>query len=121
MNDFLEREGLSKAVATSVVLLFGIGNGVGSIIGGLVGQALWNWRPGAMPMFAGVSAWLGMPTVFWLLNADVDRARPSAVAFFAFFGGVMASIAGVIVRPVLMNVNEPETRGLVLAFQVIFF
>lgn len=44
INDYLHtQKGLSIELATTVILLFGIGCAVGVIAGGAAGQALYNW------------------------------------------------------------------------------
>lgn len=39
-------------------------------------------------------------------------------AVFSLIGGAIASVAGPNLRAVLLNVNEPETRGVAFALQV---
>lgn len=118
LNDFLEQEGLTKPIATLVIAVFNIGNAIGGIIGGAAGHYIWEWRVGMLPVFAGVSVWLGIPALIWLINADVTAVPTSSVCALSFFSGLVASIAGVEIRPLLMNCNEPEARGIVLALQV---
>lgn len=118
LNDYLEEEGLSKATATAVIAVFNIGNALGGVIGGAAGHFIWKWRMGTLPVFAGLSVWLGIAPLLWLINADVRAVPVSSVFALAFFAGVVASVAGVEIRPVLMNCNEPEARGIVLALQV---
>lgn len=118
LNDYLEQEGFSKATATFVIAVFSIGNAVGGIIGGAAGHFIWKWRVGMLPVFSGVCVWLGIPPLLWLINADVTTFPVRSVCALAFFAGLVASIAGVEIRPLLMNCNEPEARGIVLALQV---
>jgi predicted MFS family arabinose efflux permease len=119
LNDFLQSEGMSKQGATLVVMAFGSGGLLGSIIAGVGGQALYNRRKGALPVFAGLSVWAGMPLLFAVINWKLAVSLPMLVLLpVLFLGGAVASIAGVIIRPLIMNVNLPETRGIALAFQV---
>eukprot|EP00892_Ulva_mutabilis_P007444 jgi/Ulvmu1/5071/UM021_0088.1 len=117
LNDYLAEEGLTKTAATAVFMVFSIGNAFGGILGGVAGHYVWKWRVGALPMFAGVSVWIGTPPLLWLINADVTAIPAAAVYAIAFIAGVTASVAGVEIRPLLMNCNEPEARGIVLALQ----
>jgi MFS family permease len=44
LTDYLHQQrGLSIQLATTVILLFGVGSAVGVIAGGAAGQALYNW------------------------------------------------------------------------------
>lgn len=98
--------------------MFSVANAVGGILGGVAGHFIWKWRVGVLPVFAGVSVWLGIPGLLWLINADVTAMSAVSMYAIAFFAGVVASVAGVEIRPLLMNCNEPEARGIVLALQV---
>ena len=119
LNDHLQSKGLSKRAATLLVLTFGSGGLLGAVIAGVAGQRLYIWRKGALPMFTGVAVWLGMPTLFALVNSDALLAQPAALLLpVLFLGGAVASIASVVIRPLIMNVNMPESRGIALAFQV---
>jgi len=61
--------------------------------------------------------WLGTPVLLWLVNGDVLHASPALTVIGTFLGGAVASVAGVTLRPIIMNVNEPETRGMALSLQ----
>lgn len=44
ITDYLhQQKGLSIEIATTVIMLFGVGCAVGVIAGGAAGQALYNW------------------------------------------------------------------------------
>jgi predicted MFS family arabinose efflux permease len=119
LNDFLQSQGLTKPAATLVTLSYGAGGALGSILAGVVGQRLYNWRKGALPVLAGSAVWLGMPSLYALVNAEtLLHWSLAALVAFMVAGGVLASVAGVIVRPLVMNVNVPESRGVALALQV---
>ena len=38
--------------------------------------------------------------------------------FLAFVGGALASVAGPCIKAAMINVNDPESRGVALALQV---
>jgi hypothetical protein len=119
LNDYLQDEGFSKPVATLVVMTFGSGGTLGCIVAGVAGTRLYVWRKGAVAVFMGVAVWLGMPAVFVLVDSPSVLAWPLPLLLtFTFLGGALASMAGVLVRPLVMNVNMPESRGVALAFQV---
>lgn len=119
LNDFLQTRGMAKPSATLVVMAFGSGGLVGSLVAGTVGQWLYNWRKGALPVLAGLAVWAGMPALFVLVNDRAVAQWPlPALVLFVFAGGSVASVAGVVIRPLIMNVNAPESRGVALALQV---
>ncbi|KAK9830293.1 hypothetical protein WJX72_010834 [[Myrmecia] bisecta] len=119
-NDFLsQQKGLSTADATFVLTIWGAGGGAGVVGGGAFGQLLHNWNPPYMPVFVGSCVALGTLPMYWLINADL-LAQPLGLVFLAgFAGGALASVAGPNVRAVLLDVNEPETRGVALALQTV--
>ncbi|CAL5223333.1 g5832 [Coccomyxa viridis] len=120
LNDFLsQHKGMSISQATLVMTVWGLGGGVGVVGGGAIGQCLHNRRRYMMPLFAGACvASAAFPTWF-LINADVGH-MPLAVSFAAgFVGGMLASPPGPNARATLLNVNEPEVRGVALALQTV--
>jgi predicted MFS family arabinose efflux permease len=118
LNDYLQSQGLTKPAATAVVMTFGAGGAAGSLIAGIAGRRLYLWRKGSLPVATGVTVWLGAPALFVLVNsAAVQRWPLPPLLAFMFAAGTMASVAGVIIRPLVMNVNVPEARGVALALQ----
>ena len=119
LNDDLQHRGLSKPLATLVVMVYGSGGLLGSIVAGVLGQRLYNWRKGVLPLLAGFAVWAGMPALAVLVNSNAAlRLPPALLLAWVFMGGAVASVAGVIIRPLVMNVNMPESRGVALALQV---
>lgn len=51
-------------------------------------------------------------------HADLQAIGLGATCALSLFGGAIASVAGPNLRAVMLNVNEPETRGVALALQV---
>lgn len=117
LNDFLsQNKGLSVPTATAIILVVGFGGAVGVIGGGLLGQLFYNRRKHSMPIFIGVCTLMGTPPLWVLINAPVDRMIGLAFVM-AFLTGVMSSTVGPNLRAMMLNVNEPETRGMALALQ----
>lgn len=116
-NDYLaQNKGLSVSTATTVVLAVGIGGAVGVIGGGLLGQWLYNRWKWTMPVFIGACTIVGALPMWFLVNADV-RSMLWLAYVMAFTTGVASSTVGPNMRAMIMNVNEPETRGVALALQ----
>lgn len=117
MNDFLaQNKGLSVATATSIVLFIGIGGAIGVIGGGLIGQCLYNSNKWKMPVFIGLCTLFGTLPLLFLVNAEVSTALLLSY-ISALFTGIFSSTVGPNMRAMIMNVNEPETRGIALALQ----
>ncbi|PRW58958.1 MFS family transporter: sugar [Chlorella sorokiniana] len=117
LNDYLsQNKGLSIQTATLVLLILGIGGAVGVLGGGWVGQWCYNRRKWSMPVFIGVCTVLGTLPMLWLVNADV-AAVPALTVMFAFLSGALSGTVGPNMRAMMLNVNEPETRGIALALQ----
>jgi predicted MFS family arabinose efflux permease len=117
LNDYLAQEkGLAISSATSLVLGIGVGGAFGVIGGGIIGQYLYNRSPRIMPIFIGCCTLLGVLPMWYLVKGEV-RAHYGLAFLCSLFAGMLSSTVGPNVRAMIMNVNEPETRGVALAFQ----
>jgi predicted MFS family arabinose efflux permease len=117
LNDYLAQDkGLKVTTATTIVLAVGIGGGVGVIGGGIIGQKLYNREKWTMPVFIGICTMIGAAPMWFIVNADV-ASMLGATFFMAVLTGIMSSTVGPNMRAMMMNVNEPETRGVALALQ----
>lgn len=117
LNDYLAQEkGLSVSSATSLVLAIGVGGAFGVIGGGAMGQFLYNKSPRLMPIFIGLSTVMGTFPMWYLVKGHVKQHYSLSV-FLALLSGMLSSTVGPNVRAMIMNVNEPETRGVALALQ----
>ncbi|GLI68460.1 hypothetical protein VaNZ11_012882, partial [Volvox africanus] len=117
-NDFLaQQKGFTVQAATVVLLFFASGGAVGVIGGGAGGQWLYNKRKEYQALLAGGSVLAGIGPLYALINADLQHIGLAATCFLAALGGAVASVAGPNLRSVMLNVNEPETRGVALALQ----
>ena len=117
LNDYLAQDkGLTVATATTIVLAVGIGGGLGVIGGGILGQWMYNRKKWTMPIFIGVCTIIGAGPMWFIVNADV-ASKLGTTFFMAVVTGIMSSTVGPNMRAMMMNVNEPETRGVALALQ----
>ena len=106
------------ATATTIVLAIGIGGGIGVISGGFVGQWLYTKKSEwSMSLFSGSCMIVAAPPMWYLINADVANALRMSF-FMAVLTGFLSSTMGPNMRAMMMNVNEPETRGVALALQI---
>jgi len=114
LNDYLSQEqGLSVRNATYLVMIFGFGCAFGGILGGWLGQITTAMNRSYMPIFMSLSTLLGILPFLWILNASYSTAG-LVPCFFSFLSGMVANLPSVNVRPVLINVNPPESRGATL-------
>lgn len=130
LNDYLSQEcGLSIQNATYLLLLFGIGAALGGIVGGWIGSCLSTLHPSYMPYFMSLSTFFGI-FPFWALlnyhkarnnNNNIDTHQHhffiiplTLLPYYAFLGGFIANLPSVNIRPALLSVNLPETRGALL-------
>ena len=115
LNDYLSQErGLSVPAATYLVFLFGIGCAVGGVLGGYWGQLAQDRDRRYLPLFMAATTILGVLPFLGLLNVRIPRAHGTLGILFAVGSGFVASLPSVNVRPCLINVNPPETRGAAL-------
>lgn len=111
LNDYLSQEqGLSVPASTFLVFWFGIGCAVGGVAGGLLGAKAMAIKRSLLPIFMAVTTIAGIFPFLGLLDMEL-RGHVLLSVFLAFTGGCIASLPSVNVRPCLLNVNPPETRG----------
>jgi hypothetical protein len=94
-----------------ILVLFGVGSGVGIVGGGAAGQLLYNWRKETMPILCGLAAMGGIAPVYYLINADLQKAGLPAAMAMAFLAGVVSSVAAPNLRAAIINVNGARWRG----------
>ncbi|KAI3438564.1 hypothetical protein D9Q98_000991 [Chlorella vulgaris] len=117
LNDFLaQNKGLSVQQSTFVLLVLGVGGGIGVVGGGWLGQWLYNRWKWSMSLFIGSATVVGTLPLAYLVNADV-AAHPPLTLFMALMAGLLSGTVGPNMRAMILNVNEPETRGTALALQ----
>ena len=120
MNDYLAVDkGLGVEHATTIMMFFGFGGMFGTITGGILGQKLYNLKPWYMTAYMGAAAIAGIFP--WLYLVEADDYGTSAEAMgekigVMFFAGLLATMTGVNVRTVIVNVNAPYERGTAFAW-----
>lgn len=115
LNDYLSQErGFTVPDATYIVAVFGVGCAAGGILGGYFGQILLDLNRSYLPLFMAISTTLGAVPFLVLLNSSFTNAHGFYGIMIAFLGGCIASLPAVNVRPCLINVNLPESRGATL-------
>jgi predicted MFS family arabinose efflux permease len=112
LNDFLAVDrNMSVQFATAVLLIFGVGNFFGMLIGGHGGAYLYRIDKRYPALFAGLSA-LSSCFPFWiLLNGINSNTSIWITGLVSIFTGVFSGITGPIIKATLQNVTLPNTRG----------
>lgn len=121
LNDYLsEDRGFSVQAATTVLMLFSIGYGVGLIIGGAGGKMLYKIDIRLPALLAGGTAIVGCFPLWYLIN-EVDSSTPfPIVAASAMLTGVGSAPTGPIIKATLTNVTLPRARGQAFALFNLF-
>mmetsp|Transcript_23529 Transcript_23529/g.53699 ORF Transcript_23529/g.53699 Transcript_23529/m.53699 type:complete len:740 (-) Transcript_23529:722-2941(-) len=114
LNDYLSQERhLSVADATYLVGIFGAGCAAGGIGGGYLGQLCYEFDKRFLIIFMSITTFLGILPMLALINHEFSHAS-LVPCIYAFFGGCIANLPSVNVRPLIINVNPPEIRGAAL-------
>jgi len=112
LNDYLSQEqGLSVPKSTLLILWFGLGCAAGGVIGGLCGSWCMRINRTLLPLFMAATTLLGTFPFLGLLDLDLNKDGIQVCILLSFVGGLIANLPSVNVRPCLLNVNPPETRG----------
>ena len=109
LNKFLETsKGLSIGQATAVYMVFGAGMVVGNLVGGKLGELVFRRSPKDLPLFCGVTTFLGCFGTLAVVALKGSIPLLSAAGFLAAF---FAAMTGPNMRTMLLDVNPPEDRG----------
>ena len=80
-----------------VVSMWGLGGGLGVLATGILGQWLYNWRKGAMPLYSGLSIMVATVPILWLINGRVAQL-PLLAMFVSLVGGALSAPPGPCAR-----------------------
>ncbi len=109
LNKFLETaKRFSIGQATAVYMVFGAGMVVGNLAGGKLGELVFRRSPKNLPLFCGVTTFLGCFGTLAVVTLKGSIPLLSAAGFLAAF---FAAMTGPNMRTMLLDVNPPEDRG----------
>ncbi len=116
LNDFYSQDkGYTVEVATMIVMVIGGAAILGSFLGGVIGNRLFNIKAKYLPLLCGSSTLLGIIPMAFLLNypSQIGVAEPGIAGpiVLGFITGFTVSVTSPNVKAMLLNVNSPETRG----------
>jgi MFS family permease len=112
LNDYLAVDrNMTVQYATVVILIFGVGNFFGMLIGGYGGAHLYRIDKRYPALLAGVSA-ISSCFPFWILLNGIDSKTNILITGLASMcTGIFSGITGPIIKATLQNVTLPNTRG----------
>jgi predicted MFS family arabinose efflux permease len=102
--------------ATFVVLVFGLGNFFGMILGGQGGRVLYCIDKRYPALFAGWTAIIGCFPFWYLLNKIDSHTSLWKLGPVSLISGLASGVTGPIIKATLQNVTLPQVRG--LAFSI---
>ena len=109
MNDYLSADrGATVMEATAVVVMFSVGDFIGKVVGGMLGQYLYNRSKKSVCLLMGGTTMLGTLPLVYLLNAPFQL---TPFCFISLVGGTCAAVTGGNIKAIVLNVNVPEMRG----------
>lgn len=113
--EFFRREkGMDLNTATTIFLIFAVGNILGSVAGGFIGEKVYKKSKNFVPLISAITTILGVFfTVLVFKYPYIPGQLSSFVAFavLGFLAASMDSYTGPNVKMMLLNVNEPKDRG----------
>mmetsp|Transcript_25351 Transcript_25351/g.37899 ORF Transcript_25351/g.37899 Transcript_25351/m.37899 type:complete len:213 (+) Transcript_25351:1348-1986(+) len=121
LNDYLaEDRGLSVEAATTTLLVFGLGLFFGVMLGGFVGEFLYNKDVRYPPLLAGIAEIVGCVPMALMVNYAEEGTPTWAIMTMSLCAGTMVAVTGPIVKSTLSNVTMPTSRGQAFALLSIF-
>ena len=121
LNDYLSQEkGFSVQEATFLVMLFGVGCAIGGVSGGYLGQLFMRGDRRNLPLYMAATTFLGIFPFVALLNSNFPNHNGFRSKFYSIAGGCIANLPSVNIRPCILNVNPPESRGAALTTANLF-
>ena len=119
LNDYLSQDcGMSVQTATATILVFGVGNFLGILVGGIGGDYLHKRDVRYPALLSGIMAILGCVPLWVLINTtSVDEGRGMTIwaivrtGITSLLAGFGSGVTGPIVKATLQNVTLPNARG----------
>ena len=113
---FVVDKGYLKPTATLVITLIGGMTLLSSLIGGFVGNKLYEKNPKYLPLFCGISTILGVIPTAFLINAPMRTDQNETMLIvYAACTGLLIAMTAPNMKAILMNVNSPFSRGTVFS------
>jgi MFS family permease len=115
LADYYERAYLlNKVEASGMITFAAIGIFVGTFLGGVIGQRLFNHNPTYQPVFVMSAIILGIFPCLYLLFAS-GISKSSVFILLNILAGIIIASPIANVRSMLISVNQPKERASVFA------
>ena len=113
---FVVEKGYLRPTATLIITIVGGMALISSLIGGFIGNKLFRKNPKYLPLFCGISTILGVIPTSLLINAPMRTDQnETMLVVFAIFTGLLIAMTPPNMKAILMNVNNPFSRGTVFS------
>jgi MFS family permease len=110
---------INKLEASGLVTFLAVGIFLGTFIGGVVGQKLYNKNPIYQPIFVMLSIFFGLfPCMFLLFSKEIINTP--YFLLLNIFAGTIISLPISNVRSILITVNQPKERSSIFAVYNLF-
>jgi predicted MFS family arabinose efflux permease len=112
LNDYLAvNRGMTVERATFTIMIFGMGNFLGMLVGGYGGSYLYERDKRYPALLAGFMVIVGC-VPFWILLNKIDfRTSICTTVPVSLLAGLCSGVTGPIIKATLQNVTLPQTRG----------
>lgn len=112
---FIEAKGFSISSATVIYIVLGLGQIVGTLYGGYLGDWAFSKNKMGKIWTAGISILAGVPVTLLILLIPISGNGGTAplivVASISGLLGSVLAVGGINISSMLMDVNPPENRG----------
>ncbi|MEM7180497.1 MAG: MFS transporter [Spirochaetota bacterium] len=105
---------ISKILATSYALAAGGGMLLGTFLGGLLGQKLYNRKKTYLPLFMAISILFSILPIYLVLHQS-RITNPILFAGFNMITGFIATLPAANINGILMNSNTAKDKSLIFA------
>lgn len=105
---------MGKVLASGYLTFAALGLMLGTFLGGVIGQKLYNKKKHYLPLFGMSSVLIGILPCYVLLHAG-EFAQSNLFAPFNFLTGFIIALPVSNIRSMLINVNLPKTRSAAFA------
>ena len=115
--DFLVIEkGYLKTTATLILTLIGGMAILSSLLGGFIGNKIYQRNPKFLPIFCGITTIIGViPTALLINIPPHNETNEQLLLIYAVMTGIFIAMTPPNIKAILMNVNNSYTRGTVFS------
>lgn len=109
-----DQKGFTIAQGTTVFLIFGAGNILGTVFGGVWGGKLFKTKAAYLPLFCSITTVAGSLFALALFTV-VPSGNLMLMILCGFIGSFLVSMTGPNMKTMLLDTNVPENRGAIFS------